>query len=329
MRLDLNKIVLGVIVITIVYLAILTVLPFFSSLFFAFVTAYALEPVHKKLSKRVGTKNSALFLTLAVIITASVFSMILIYTLTPVVKQAYMYLSDIESWIKGLPIPQGLLEGSVESMITQAIEKGKEYLINLTFSVPRYVLQTIVYLAFVYFFLLKRDAIVDLLTFEDERLMKIIARGNLTLQALIRAWLLLNIAKGVLMTVGFLIFRVSNVPTAILAGLLTILFSFVPLFEGWMIWVVGSFYLLREGHLLLALGLAVYGFTLVSPLPDFTIRPKLVAREANFDETIVLIGMIGGTWGLGLKGLIIGPIVLNVALEMLKEWKKITSSQQS
>ncbi|MFA4647781.1 AI-2E family transporter [Pyrococcus kukulkanii] len=322
---DLNKIVLGVVVVIIVYLAILTIAPFFSALFFAFVTAYALEPLHDRLSKKIGVRKSATAITLLILMMALGTLLLLVYTLTPVVDQAYVYLSDIERLIRTVQLPIG----SIDELITQAIEKGKENLASLTFSIPKYLLQTVVYLAFVYFFLIKRNAIRELLVFEDERLNRIIKRGELTLQALIRAWLLLNIAKGFLMTLGFIIFRVSNLPTAILAGILTVLFSFVPLFEGWMIWVAGSLYLLIHDHIISALGLAVYGALLVSPTPDFTIRPKLVAREAKFDETIVLIGMIGGTWSLGLKGLIIGPIVLNVAIEMLKEWKKITSSPKS
>ncbi|MFA4640025.1 AI-2E family transporter [Pyrococcus kukulkanii] len=322
---NLNKVVLGVVAVIIVYLAILTITPFFSALFFAFVTAYALEPLHVRLSKRIGVRKSAITLTLLILLLAIGMLLLLAYTLTPVINQAYLYLSDVEEFIKTVQLPIG----SLEDLTTQAIEKGKEFLVSLTFSIPKYLLQTVVYLAFVYFFLIKRNAIRELLVFEDERLNRIVERGNLTLQALIRAWLLLNIAKGFLMTLGFIIFRVSNLPTAILAGILTILFSFVPLFEGWMIWVAGSFYLFKQGHLLSALGLAIYGAILVSPTPDFTIRPKLVAREANFDETIVLIGMIGGTWGMGLKGLIIGPIVLNVAIEMLKEWKKITNPPRS
>lgn len=47
-----------------------------------------------------------------------------------------------------------------------------------------------------------------------------------------RAWLVLNVMKGFLMTLGFIIFGVSDLYTAIVAGFLTFVFSFVPpLFE--------------------------------------------------------------------------------------------------
>ncbi|AEC52435.1 hypothetical protein PNA2_1519 [Pyrococcus sp. NA2] len=324
---NMNDIVIGAVALIIIALAIKTIAPFFSPLFFAFITAYALTPIHAKLEKRIGSRNSAIVLTSILLFGALMILVVLIYTLTPVISQAYNYLSNLENLTIEIPfIPSNIFE-LIKNATDKLIEVGKESLISVTFSVPKYLLQVVVYLAFVYFFLTKMGEAKSLLTFEDEKLMKIISKGNLTLQALVRVWLLLNIAKGILMTLGFLLFRVSDIPTAILAGLLTVLFSFVPLFEGWMIWLIGSLYLIREGHLLTAIGLAVYGFSLVSPLPDFTIRPKLVAREAKFNEVIVLIGMIGGTLGLGLKGLIIGPIVLNVALEMLKEWKRLQSKE--
>ncbi|RLF79924.1 AI-2E family transporter, partial [Thermococci archaeon] len=156
---------------------------------------------------------------------------------------------------------------------------------------------------------------------------KLLKRADVTLQALIRAWLLLNIAKGILMTLGFWGFGITDLPTALLAGLLTILFSFIPLFEGWMIWLVAAIYLLKRGDILRAVAISIYGALLVSPVPDFTIRPKLVAKEAKLDEIMVLIGMIGGVWAFGVKGLIIGPIVLNLVSALLKEWKRIKHQQ--
>ncbi|HII61941.1 AI-2E family transporter [Pyrococcus horikoshii] len=325
---EVSRVVTWIIIITLVALAIKTILPFFSPLFFAFITAYALYPLHIKLKERIGSKNSAILLTLFLLLGALMILLILVYTLTPVIGQAYDYLTNLEKIKINIPLVPKSVISSLEGVIDEFIERGKGYLVSLTFSVPKYLLQVIVYLTFVYFFLVKEKEARELITFEDEKLIRIIERGNLTLQALIRVWLLLNIVKGILMTLGFLIFKVSNLPTAILAGLLTVLFSFIPLFEGWMIWLAGAFYLVKQGHIIAGIGLAVYGFTLVSPLPDFTIRPKLVAREAEFNDVLVLIGMIGGTWGLGLKGLIIGPIVLNVAIEMLREWKNVQAKTE-
>ncbi len=120
---------------------------------------------------------------------------------------------------------------------------------------------------------------------------------------------------------GFLIFGVSNIYTAIVAGFLTFLSSFVPFFEGWMAWLIAAAYFAMNGAYFHAIGIALYGFSLVSPMPDYTIRPMMVARGTDLDETLVFIGMVGGTWAMGIKGLIIGPIVLNLLLVLLKEWK--------
>lgn len=85
--------------------------------------------------------------------------------------------------------------------------------------------------------------------------------------------------------------------------------------------LIAGAYFAKEGMYLHAVGISLYGFLLVSPMPDYTVRPMMVAKDANLDETLVFIGMVGGTWAMGVKGLIIGPIVLNLLLVLLKEWK--------
>jgi predicted PurR-regulated permease PerM len=152
---------------------------------------------------------------------------------------------------------------------------------------------------------------------------------NKTLGALVRAWLVLNFIKGILMTFGFIVFGVSDLYTAIVAGFLTFIFSFIPLFEGWMIWLAAAVYFAVNGAYVHAIGIALYGFFLVSPMPDYTIRPMMVARDTDLDETLVFIGMIGGTWAMGVKGLLIGPIVLNLLLVLLKEWKRTVTLRES
>lgn len=57
-----SSIVFGALGAVILILVSLTVKPFFSSFFFAFVTAYVLSPLHTKLSGRFGERQSALLL---------------------------------------------------------------------------------------------------------------------------------------------------------------------------------------------------------------------------------------------------------------------------
>ena len=326
-----EEILWGAVTLIILYLAWKTIAPLLSAIFFAAILAYAVLPLHKRLTKRIDNKKSALIFTILLIGLSSIVTVELVLIIKNLIVSFYEDIMTFISWSLTLELPFGI-SGALQSLYSQLTPKLTEYVQSYVFSIPEYLLQLVIFLATFYTFLVNSDEIKKqiyaLIPGGHEDLgKKLLKRADVTLQALIRAWLLLNIAKGILMTLGFWGFGITDLPTALLAGLLTILFSFIPLFEGWMIWLVAAIFLLKQGDVLKAIAISIYGAVLVSPLPDFTIRPKLVAKEAKLDEIMVLIGMIGGVWAFGVKGLIIGPIVLNLVSALLKEWKRIKAQQ--
>ncbi len=327
-----EELVWGAVIAGILYVAWRVVHPLVTPIFFGLVLAYASYPLQRRLSTRLSRKRSALLISLAVLLFGGALTLELLLISVQVIMSFYESVVRVFNWLLTLPLPGDVLS-FLHRFQSQVVPKIADYLSRQAFSVPSYLLQLFVFF-FTYYYALAygeeiREQIYALLPEKNRELGEEILRSvNKTLSALVRAWLLLNVAKGILMTVGFIIFRVSDIYTAIVAGFLTFAFSFVPLFEGWMIWLAAAIYFAVEGAYLHALGIALYGFFLVSPMPDYTIRPMLVARDAELDETLVFIGMIGGTWAMGLKGLIIGPIVLNLLLVLLKEWKRLTESSR-
>ena len=325
-----EEVVWGTGILLILYLSWRVVQPMVTPLFFGLVLAYAAYPLQKRLSYRLDRRKAALAISLLTLILGGALTSELILISVQVLASLYTNVVRLFDWAVTLPLPGDVLN-FIQNFRSQLIPRIAEYLSQGAFSLPWYLLQLFVFFFTFYYSLAYGDEIATqiraLLPEKNRELSEeILTSVNKTLSALVRAWLLLNVAKGILMTIGFIIFRVSDLYTAILAGFLTFVFSFVPLFEGWMIWLAGAIYFAVKGMYLHAAGIALYGFLLVSPTPDYTIRPMLVARDTELDETLVFIGMIGGTWAMGLKGLLIGPIVLNVLLVLLKEWKRFTES---
>ncbi|WP_297513488.1 AI-2E family transporter [Thermococcus sp.] len=327
-----EELVWGAVIAIILYVAWRVVHPLITPIFFGLVLAYASYPIQRRLSVRLGRKRSALVISLSVLLVGGFLTLYILLVSVQVAMSFYDSVVGAFNWLLTLPLPEDVLQ-FLQNFQGQVVPKIADYLSEQAFSLPSYLLQLLVFF-FTYYYALAygeeiRTQIYALLPEKNRELGEEILRSvNKTLSALVRAWLLLNVAKGILMTIGFIIFRVSDLYTAIVAGFLTFAFSFVPLFEGWMIWLAAAIYFVINGAYFHALGIALYGFFLVSPMPDYTIRPMLVARDAQLDETLVFIGMIGGTWAMGLKGLIIGPIVLNVLLVLLKEWKRLTESSR-
>ncbi|MBP1911768.1 AI-2E family transporter [Thermococcus stetteri] len=304
--------------------------PFLEPLFFGFILAYAFYPLHRKMRGFVGNRESAVFISFTFLVLGGTLTLELAMMSLRLAASFAERVKDVLDWLLTLPLPADA-RAFILNIQSEATTRIADYVSNMAFSIPLYVIQLIVFFLAFYYGLAYSDqiarAIRELLPEKNKELgEEILTSVHKTLSALVRAWLLLNVAKGILMTLGYIIFSVSDIYTAVVAGFLTFAFSFVPLFEGWMIWLAAAIYFALNGMYLHAIGISVYGALLVSPMPDYTIRPMLVARDTELDETLVFIGMVGGTWAMGLKGIIIGPIVLNVLLVLIKEWKKLTES---
>ena len=320
-------------VLAIVYLTWATVRPLVTPIFFGAVLAYAFYPIQRRLAPKLGKVESAALLTIVTVGIGGIVTFELLMISIHVLMSFYNSVVDFFDWLLQQPLPPDVRD-FLQSFLNQLVPRLSAYISKGAFSLPMYLLQVLIFLLTFYYTLAYAERIYHQIVLslpEKNRELgeEILESLNKTLGALVRAWLVLNFIKGILMTFGFLIFGVSDLYTAIVAGFLTFLFSFIPLFEGWMIWLIAAAYFAMNGAYLHAIGIALYGFFLVSPMPDYTIRPMMVARDADLDETLVFIGMIGGTWAMGVKGLIIGPIVLNLLLVLLKEWKRRVSRESS
>ncbi|ASJ00617.1 AI-2E family transporter [Thermococcus gorgonarius] len=302
-----------------------TVSPLVTSMFFALTLAYIIYPAHRRLEAKVGSLKSALLLTILMIILGLLILAVLAMVAINLLQTFYRNVGDVFNWLLSVELPSSV-SSFVQNLRANLMPMLADYVSSFTFSVPGYILQLLVFLlTFYYTLAYAHDMVPFILKLVPEEqkdfVFELLGHLDKTMNALVRAWLLLNVVKGVLMALGYIIFGVSDLYTALVAGFLTFLFSFIPLLEGWMLWVAAAIYLYLSGSPLLAIGISIYGAVLVSPLPDYTIRPKLVAKGADLDETIVFIGMVGGTWAFGLKGILLGPIILSMALVILKGWK--------
>jgi len=327
-----NLTLLGI-VLFILYSSWRVIEPLAGAVFFGLVAAYALYPIHVRLGRRIGGSWSALVLTLFMVALGVGMLVMMLMISVNLLNTFYNEVGAFLNWLETAPLPS-MVSSLVSNFKAQLMPKLADYVSSFTFSVPGYIVRFIVFLLVLYYSLAYGGEVVraatSLIPPGRKKLgLELMRRIDGTMNALVRAWLLLNVAKSFLMTLGYIVFRVSNIYIAITAGFLTFVFSFVPLLEGWMLWVAAAIYFVKIGAYLKAVGIAVYGALLVSPMPDYTIRPLMIARDTDLDETLVFLGMVGGTLAMGLKGLLIGPIVLNLALVLLDEWKNMKGELNS
>jgi len=67
-------------------------------------------------------------------------------------------------------------------------------------------------------------------------------------------------------------------------------------------------------------GFILLVFALVSMTIDNVLKPVLIKKGADLPLPLIFAGVIGGMIGMGIMGLFLGPVILAVTYNLLKEW---------
>lgn len=115
-----------------------------------------------------------------------------------------------------------------------------------------------------------------------------------------------------------LAFLALGVPQALPLGLLTLLFSIVPLVGTALVWGPVAIGLAMTGRLAEGIGLAVYGMVVIGSLDNIA-RPWLTRfGKLQLPGFLVLVAMFGGVELCGGWGILYGPLVVRLAKEALE-----------
>jgi len=93
--------------------------------------------------------------------------------------------------------------------------------------------------------------------------------------------------------------------------------SVIPILGTGIVWIPAAIIQFFQGDLVAGIGIIILGATIVGTADSF-IKPKLIEKKGNIHPAVVLIGILGGLNLLGFIGLIIGPLILEISLELFK-----------
>jgi predicted PurR-regulated permease PerM len=116
-------------------------------------------------------------------------------------------------------------------------------------------------------------------------------------------------------------FWVLGLPSPVLWGMVTALFSLLPIIGSAAVWGPAAIVLAISGHWVKALILLGWGAGVVAQV-DNVVRPHVISERANLNTLAVFFALLGGVKAFGVMGLFIGPVALSftlVVLEMLRE----------
>lgn len=131
--------------------------------------------------------------------------------------------------------------------------------------------------------------------------------------------LVTGLAQGLLAAVGFII---GGVPDPLFYGAVTALASLVPAVGTLLVWVPAGVVMLMTGHPIGGLFVLAWGLIVVVGVSDYVIRPRLIGGESPLPPLITFAALFGGVEAMGLKGLIVGPVLVSLAMAILRIWSE-------
>lgn len=122
------------------------------------------------------------------------------------------------------------------------------------------------------------------------------------------------LAQAMVAVVGF---SIVGAPQPLLLGAATFMLSMAPVGPP-IVWGAVALWLFRDGNTGWALFMLGYGLLGISSV-DNVLKPFLISRSSHLPFVLTLIGVIGGVLAFGIAGIFVGPMVLALARQLLRE----------
>ncbi len=213
------------------------------------------------------------------------------------------------------------VQENVDMVKGRAIEGLKDVATDLAKAVPGFFIALTVILFVVYYVLVDGERLVVYLEraapIPAAQVHFLLHEARNGLNAVFAGQILTSLIQGALGGVGFL---VAGVPGAVVWASVMAILSLLPVVGAFLVWVPAALFLLVRGDVWQGLFLIGWGAIIVSQVDNF-VRPKLIGDRAAIHPIFVLIGVLGGVAAFGFIGLFLGPLIVGVAITVLKVWE--------
>ena len=319
---------------------VLVLRPFFTAVCFALILVVATWPAFEGLQGLLGGRRTLAALLMIVLAT-------LIFVVPPVlvassidynVAGAVQLVRDLSQ--HGLPPPpawvadikgigpelssrwQALTNGEPEAAqrVQAFITWARQQLIGAGLSLGGAIVQLI--LAMVTAFFLYRDGIAfrrSLISagqrIAGDNAPRLLRVAYATIVGVVYGVLGTALAQALLLMIGL---WVTGIPAALLLGLLLFVLSLIP-FGPLLILGPAAVWLYLGGEIGWSVFIIVWSIA-AGLVTDNVLKPWLISRGSDLPLILILFGVIGGAVAFGGLGLFLGPTLLAVGYELIREW---------
>ncbi|MEK6895015.1 MAG: AI-2E family transporter [Nanoarchaeota archaeon] len=326
-----NRIMTTAILIILGVLVFFLVKPILMSIVLGIILAYIFSPIYNFTLKTTKSPNISASLISTVLVLLIVLTL---WFLVPVLisQSIRIYVAaqqtDLITPLK-IIFPKIFSSESFTNQVSTTlhsfIAKTANDLVNSLTSVilnfPSFALQlTVVF--FTFFFVLRDkeemvDYIKSLLPFSKDIEKRLFEYSSGITSSVIYGQIILGILGGVIIGIGYFIFRVPN---PLFLTFLTTIVGVLPIIGTSVIWIPVVIFLIIGGSNIAAGGIVFFG--IVSWIAEHVLRPAIVSQKTSMNSWVILISMVGGLFMFGVMGLILGPLIISYLLIILEIYRK-------
>ena len=335
-----DRLLLQILLLALLGASLWVLAPFWSALFWAAVLAFASWPVMRWLTRLLKGRSTlaAGILTGCWMVLVAVPLILLGFNIADHIQSANHFIKDVQvdgfppppAWLLSLPLVGESLAEMWDSLDEQGaallatvrpyMGQVGNWLLARSAQIGGGMLELALSLILVFFFYRdgpRLSAFVFSMLYRliGERAGYYIDLVAATVQRVVNGVIGTAAAQGLLAMVGFLI---AGIPGALILGLLTFLFSLIPMGPP-LVWIPAVIWLVLQGDYGLAVFLAIWGTFIISGV-DNILKPYLISRGGNLPLVIVLLGVFGGILAFGFMGIFLGPTLLAVAYSLVNDW---------
>lgn len=196
----------------------------------------------------------------------------------------------------------GELAGSLSGFVINKLTSATIGTINI-------ILDLFIMLYCMFFFLLEGERILNKILYylplEDQFERRMLDKFTSITRATLKGTVVIGILQGALAGISF---ALLGIPSSVFWGTIMAVLSVIPSVGSAIVWVPAAIILIFTGHIVKAVILIIFCGLVVGSL-DNLLRPRLVGKDTQMHELMILFGTLGGIIMFGMVGIIIGPII--------------------
>jgi predicted PurR-regulated permease PerM len=322
----------------ILWLGYRVVEPFLVEIGWASVLAICLDPVRKRMERRLGPTRTALVLTLLVVV---LLVLPVIFVGTTVIVEgstAVSYLGEQlhdgsgastllhQGWdwlrerIPGLP-PEADVIAKVKSGIGSVAQFVAGSAGGMMKGVASFLFSLVITLVLMFFLVRDWDTVRNgmrrVLPFEPEQNALLMTMTNDLVLASVTATLAIAVIQAV---VGGLTFALLGISGAVLWGVMIGFLALLPMMGATLVWLPASAWLILSGSVTKGLILLLVGALILANV-DNVVRPLLLSGKSQVSTPVLMISLLGGLSAFGFIGIVIGPLVASLLTALVQSYQ--------